>query len=299
MKTSALTAAAFPRFRDLLSLGKPRVVALVMLTAAVGAALAMRAGAGAAPLAVALSLLGIALVASSAAAFNCLVEARMDAVMNRTQRRPLPGGRVSAAQAALFSAALGAAGMSLLAGFANALTAWLSLATFFGYAIVYTLCLKRATPQNIVIGGASGAMPPVLGWCAATGQVTFEPLLLFLIIFVWTPPHFWALAIVRADDYARAGLPMMPVTHGARFTAAHISLYALILFAVSLLPWLSGMAGWIYLAAAVVLGARFVFLAERLRRGLAKADARKLFGFSITYLAGVFAALILDRGILA
>ena len=299
MKTSALTADALPRLRDLLSLGKPRVVALVMLTAAVGAALAMRAGAVAAPGAVALALLGIALVASSAAAFNCLVEARMDAAMARTKRRPLPGGRVSPAQAALFSAALGGAGMLLLAEFAGALTAWLSLATFFGYAVVYTLCLKRATPQNIVIGGASGAMPPVLGWCAAAGQVTYEPLLLFLIIFVWTPPHFWALAILRADDYARAGLPMMPVTHGAQFTAANISLYALILLAVSLLPWLSGMAGWIYLIAAVALGARFLHLAEKLRRGLAEADARKLFAFSITYLAGVFAALLLDRGILA
>lgn len=296
---SAATSAVLPRLRDLAALGKPRVVALVMLTAAVGAVLALRAGAVAEPLAVALSLLGIALVASSAAAFNCLVEARVDAVMRRTERRPLPGGRVTAMQAGLFSAALGAGGMLLLAAFANALTAWLSLATFFGYAVVYTLCLKRATPQNIVIGGASGAMPPALGWCAAAGQITFEPLLLFLIIFVWTPPHFWALAIARADDYARAGLPMLPVTHGKKFTAANISLYALMLAAVSLLPYLSGMAGWPYLVAAVLLGGRFLFLAEKLRRALTEDNARKLFAFSITYLAGVFGALLLDRWALA
>lgn len=297
MKSPAFAAAEFPRLRDFWSLGKPRVVALVMLTAAVGAALAMPA-ANASPVAVFLALVGIALIASSAAAFNCLVESQVDAAMSRTKRRPLPGGRISAPQAAVFSAVLGAGGMALVAVFANALTAWLSLGTFFGYAVVYTLCLKRATPQNIVIGGASGAMPPALGWCAAAGELTYEPLLLFLIIFVWTPPHFWALAILRADDYARAGLPMLPVTHGAKFTAANISLYALILFAVSLLPHLSGMAGWIYLAAAVVLGGRFIFLSEKLRRNLAEQDARKLFAFSITYLAGIFAALLLDRGIL-
>ena len=297
MKTPALAAAEFPRVRDFWSLGKPRVVALVMLTAAVGAALAMPASA-ASPGAVFLALVGIALIASSAAAFNCLVESQVDAAMSRTKRRPLPGGRISALQAAMFSAVLGIGGMGLVAVFANTLTVWLSLATFFGYAVVYTLCLKRATPQNIVIGGASGAMPPALGWCAAAGELTYEPLLLFLIIFVWTPPHFWALAIVRADDYARAGLPMLPVTHGAKFTAANISLYALILFAVSLLPHLSGMAGWIYLAAAVGLGGWFVFLSEKLRRTLAEKDARKLFAFSLTYLAGIFGALLLDRGLL-
>ena len=296
MKTLA-SSAVFPRARDLLSLGKPRVVALVMLTAAVGAVLAPPVSPAANPFHILLALAGIALVASSAAAFNCLVESQVDAAMARTKRRPLPGGRVSVLQAAMFSAVLGVCGMWLIGAFANALTAWLSLATFFGYAVLYTLCLKRATPQNIVIGGASGAMPPALGWCAAAGGLTYEPLLLFLIIFVWTPPHFWALAIVRADDYARAGLPMMPVTHGAKFTAANISLYALTLFAVSLLPHLSGMAGWMYLAAAVLLGGRFVFLAEKLRRTLAEADARKLFAFSITYLAGIFAALLIDRGL--
>ena len=298
MKTPALAAAEFPRVRDFWSLGKPRVVALVMLTAAVGAALAMPSAATASPGAVFLALVGIAFIASSAAAFNCLVESQVDAAMSRTKRRPLPGGRISTLQAAMFSAVLGIGGMWLVAVFANALTAWLSLATFFGYAVVYTLCLKRATPQNIVIGGASGAMPPALGWCAAAGELTYEPLLLFLIIFVWTPPHFWALAIVRADDYARAGLPMLPVTHGAKFTAANISLYALILFAVSLLPHLAGMAGWIYLAAAVGLGGWFVFLSEKLRRTLAEKDARKLFVFSLTYLAGIFGALLLDRGLL-
>ena len=288
------SSAAFPRARDLLSLGKPRVVALVMLTAAAGAVLAPSVSPALHTL---LALAGIALVASSAAAFNCLVESQVDAAMARTKRRPLPGGRVSVLQAAMFSAALGVGGMWLIGAFANALTAWLSLATFFGYAVLYTLCLKRATPQNIVIGGASGAMPPALGWCAAAGELTYEPLLLFLIIFVWTPPHFWALAIVRADDYARAGLPMMPVTHGAKFTAANISLYALMLLAVSLLPYLSGMAQWIYLAAAIALGARFVFLSEKLRRSLAEGDARKLFAFSVAYLAGIFAALLIDRGL--
>ena len=288
------SSAAFPRARDLLSLGKPRVVALVMLTAAAGAVLAPSVSPA---LHILLALVGIALVASSAAAFNCLVESQVDAAMARTKRRPLPGGRVSVLQAAMFSAALGVGGMWLIGAFANALTAWLSLATFFGYAVLYTLCLKRATPQNIVIGGASGAMPPALGWCAAAGELTHEPLLLFLIVFVWTPPHFWALAIVRADDYARAGLPMMPVTHGAKFTAANISLYALMLLAVSLLPYLSGMAQWIYLSAAILLGARFVFLSEKLRRSLAEGDARKLFAFSVAYLAGIFAALLIDRGL--
>ena len=298
MKTPAF-AVRPPIVRDFWSLAKPRVVALVMLTAAVGAALAPGP---AEPAAVLLALLGVALVASSAAAFNCLVEAHLDSAMSRTRRRPLPQGRISFSQAAMFSAILGGGGMWLIAAFANSLTAWLSLATFFGYAVVYTLCLKRATPQNIVIGGASGAMPPALGWCAAGGDLTFEPLLLFLIIFVWTPPHFWALAILRADDYKRAGLPMLPVTHGARFTAAHISLYSLMLLAVSLLPHLSGMAGWLYLAAALGLGGRFVWLAEKLRRGAERkdgweADARRLFSFSITYLAGLFAALLIDRGL--
>lgn len=299
MKSSALAAEnpARVRIRDLWSLGKPRVVALVTLTAAVGAALAMPSAPNADPAAILLALVGVALIASSAAAFNCLVESRVDAAMSRTRGRPLPKGRVSPLQAALFSAVLGTGGMALVAAFANALTVWLSLAAFFGYAVVYTLYLKRATPQNIVIGGASGAMPPALGWCAATGQLTFEPLLLVLIVFVWTPPHFWSLAIVRADDYARAGLPMLPVTHGAKFTAANISLYALMLFAVSLLPHLSGMAGWIYLAAAAVLGGRFVHLAEKLRRTLAAAEARRLFSFSITYLAALFAALLVDRGL--
>ena len=290
------TAAA--RVRDFFSLAKPRVVALVALTAAVGAGLAMTHTA-ADPLAVILALAGITLVASSAAAFNCLVESQIDAAMNRTRRRPLPGGRVTPMQAAIFSAVLGAAGIAMVATWGGTVAAWLSLATFFGYAVVYTLCLKRATPQNIVIGGISGAMPPVLGWCAAAGELTYEPLLLCLIIFIWTPPHFWSLAMTRADDYARAGLPMLPVTHGAKFTAAHISLYALMLLAASALPYVSGMAGEIYLAAALVLGARFLFLAEKLRRTLADADARRVFSFSVAYLAALFGAMLADRLALA
>ena len=283
----------YARARDFVSLAKPRVVSLISFTAAVGAALAALSH-PVAPLAAGLSLVGITLVAASGAAFNCLAERYRDALMTRTRFRPLPDGRLGAADAACFAALSGAAGLWLVARFGGAAAAWLTAATFLGYAVVYTLLLKRATPQNIVIGGAAGAMPPVLGWTAAAGELTYEPLLLFLIIFVWTPPHFWALALYRASDYARAGLPMLPVTHGKSFTAAQILLYSVMLFAVSLLPFAAGMAGVIYLCAAVVLGGKFVHLALRVRRTEGEAECRRLFAFSITYLALLFAALFID-----
>ncbi|MGU9951232.1 MAG: heme o synthase [Gammaproteobacteria bacterium WSBS_2016_MAG_OTU1] len=281
------------RMQDYWVLAKPRVVMLISFTAAIGAALAALHQ-PTAPLPVLLSLVGITLVASSAAAFNCLVEAYIDVSMKRTRLRPLPAGRISAIDAACFSAVLGVGGIWLTANYGGALAAYLTAATFFGYAIVYTLYLKHATPQNIVIGGASGAMPPVLGWVSVSDSLTFEPLLLFLIIFVWTPPHFWALAIYRSEDYARANLPMLPVTHGKQFTATHIVLYSVALLAVSLLPYASGMAGVIYLFSAVVLGGRFCQMAWRLRQTIADADGRRLFSFSITYLALLFTALFID-----
>jgi heme o synthase len=239
--------------------------------------------------------LGIALVAGAAAAVNCLVEQKIDAVMSRTRWRPLPQGELSAAQTLAFAGALGGIGLWLLVHFVNALTMWLTLATFVGYAIVYTVILKPATPQNIVIGGASGAMPPVLGWAAVTGEVTIEPMLLFLIIFAWTPPHFWALALYRTEDYTRAGVPMLPVTHGKPYTRLQVLLYTLILFAVSLMPYVIRMSGMLYLVAALLLGG--IFLGHALRIYLAYSDAvaRKTFRYSIAYLALLFAALLVDH----
>ncbi|MDM5147087.1 heme o synthase [Candidatus Persebacteraceae bacterium Df01] len=279
--------------RDFLALTKPRVVALIAFTAAVGSALAMLQH-PADPAAVCLTLLGITLVSAAAAACNCMVESYVDSVMKRTRFRPLPAGRINLPEAAGFSILLGISGLWLTVRFGGVLTALMTAATFFGYTVVYTLYLKRATPQNIVIGGASGAMPPLLGWLAVSGTLTFEPLLLFLIIFVWTPPHFWALALYRADDYARAGLPMLPVTHGKRFTATQIVLYGIILLAVSLLPFIAGMSGIIYLSAAAFLGIRFIRLSWRLRQTLADDDGRRLFSYSITYLALLFAAMFVD-----
>jgi heme o synthase len=216
-------------------------------------------------------------------------------VMKRTQWRPLPQGELSAAQTLVFAGLLGGAGLWLLLQFVNALTMWLTLATFVGYAVIYTVILKPATPQNIVIGGASGAMPPVLGWAAVTGEVTIEPLILFLIIFAWTPPHFWSLALYRTEDYARAGVPMLPVTHGKPYTRLQVLLYTLILFAVSLLPYVVRMSGLLYFVAALALGG--VFLAYALRIYLAYSDvvARKTFRYSIAYLAFLFAALLVDH----
>jgi protoheme IX farnesyltransferase len=238
---------------------------------------------------------GIWLVAASAAAFNCLVEQRIDARMARTAWRPTARGQLTNAQTLLFASALCALGSAILWWWVNPLTMALTFATFVGYAIVYTVLLKPATPQNIVIGGASGAMPPLLGWAAMRGEVGAEAWLLVLIIFVWTPPHFWALALYRADDYARAGLPMLPVTHGNQFTRLQILLYTLVLFAATLLPFIQGMSGWLYLAAAAALGGWFLVLAFRLWRTYSEALARRTFRYSIWYLALLFAALLADH----
>src|SRR5205085_11545449 len=219
--------------------------------------------------------LGTGLVAGAAAAINCLVEQNIDALMLRTRWRPLPRGELTTAQTLFFAAVIGGAGLWLLAYFVNTLTMWLTLATFVGYAVIYTLILKPATPQNIVIGGASGAMPPVLGWAAVTGQVTTEAMLLFLIIFAWTPPHFWSLALYRTEDYAKAGVPMLPVTHGKPYTRLQVLLYTLILFAVSLLPYVVRMSGAIYLVSAVVLGGLFVGYALAIYRHYSDALAHK------------------------
>ena len=239
--------------------------------------------------------LGIALVAGAAAAVNCLVEQKIDAVMARTRGRPTVSGSISQVQILLLSGAVGGLGLAILWHAVNPLTMWLTLATFVGYAVIYTVILKPATPQNIVIGGASGAMPPVLGWAAVTGDVTFQPLLLFLIIFAWTPPHFWALALYRRNEYARAGVPMLPVTHGEAFTRLHLLLYTLLLTAATLLPFASGMAGFFYLGAALVLDLVFLGHAVAIWRRYSDALAKRTFAYSIFYLAMLFAALMVDH----
>ena len=274
-------------------LTKPRVVSLIVFTAVIGMLLA--APGLPPPGLLAAATLGIALVAGAAAAFNCLVEQRIDAVMARTRARPTVMGTISSAQILLLSGAVGGLGLAILWHAVNPLTMWLTAATFVGYAVIYTVILKPATPQNIVIGGASGAMPPVLGWAAVAGDVTFQPLLLFLIIFAWTPPHFWALALYRKDEYARAGVPMLPVTHGDAFTRLHLLLYTLLMVATTLLPFASGMAGPFYLGAALVLDAVFLGFAVGLWRSYSHALARRTFAYSIFYLAMLFAALMVDH----
>ena len=283
------------RLRQFLELTKPRVVSLIVFCAVIGMFLAVPAG-GWIPLGLLLAATaGIALVAGAAAAVNCLVEQKIDAVMARTRARPLPRGELSSLQTLVFAGVVGGAGLWLLHKFVNPLTMWLTLGTFVGYAVLYTVVLKPLTPQNIVIGGASGAMPPVLGWAAVTGQVTPEALLLFLIIFAWTPPHFWSLALYRTEDYLRAGVPMLPVTHGKEYTRLQVLLYTLILFAVSLLPYVIHMSGVVYLAAAVALGALFAAYAFRIYVAYSDAVARKTFRYSIAYLALLFAALLVDH----
>jgi len=277
----------------LIRLGKPRVVTLIVFTALIGMFLAVP---GLPPAAgVLFGAVGIALVASSAAALNCLVEHKLDAKMARTRGRPLPRGDVSPLQALAFAAVLGAAGLLVLASGTNALTSWLTLATFLGYALVYTILLKPRTPQNIVIGGASGAMPPVLGWTAVTGEISPDALLLFLIIFAWTPPHFWALALYRRNEYAKAGVPMLPVTHGERFTRLHILLYTILLSAISMLPFASGLSGRIYLISAVALDCMFLFYALELYVDCSDWLARRTFRYSIVYLSFLFTALLVDH----
>jgi protoheme IX farnesyltransferase len=279
--------------RSFYSLTKPRVVSLIVFTAVIGMFLATP---GMVPLRLLLAAtIGIAFVAGAAAAVNCLVEQGIDAVMQRTRWRPLVRGDLSALQTLVFAGVLGGAGLWILYRFVNELTMALTAATFVGYAIVYTLVLKPATPQNIVIGGASGAMPPVLGWAAVTGEVTTEAMLLFLIIFAWTPPHFWALALYRTDDYAKAGVPMLPVTHGKPYTRLQVLLYTLILFAVSLLPYVIRMSGAIYLVCALLLGGIFIGYALRILFAYTDQMAQKTFRYSILYLAALFAALLVDH----
>ncbi len=279
--------------RAFFALTKPRVVSLIVFTAVIGMFLATP---GVVPAQILLAgTLGIALVAGAAAAVNCLVEQKIDAVMQRTQRRPLPRGELTALQTLIFAGVVGGLGLWLLGQYVNTLTMWLTLATFVGYAVIYTVILKPATPQNIVIGGASGAMPPVLGWAAVTGTVGPEAMVLFLIIFAWTPPHFWALALYRTEEYAKAGVPMLPVTHGKQYTRLQVLLYTAILFAASLLPFAIRMSGWLYLAAALALGG--VFIAYAIRIYLAYSDrlAQRTFRYSIAYLALLFAALLVDH----
>ena len=283
------------RLRQLYELTKPRVVSLIVFCAVIGMFLAAPRDALPTVELVFAATIGIALVAGAAAVMNCLVEVQIDARMSRTKHRPLPSGNLTSLQAAIFAGLVGSAGLWLLYSHVNPLTMWLTLGTFVGYAVIYTIILKPATPQNIVIGGASGAMPPVLGWAAVTGDVAPEALVLFLIIFAWTPPHFWSLALYRAEEYARAGLPMLPVTHGRRYTQLHVLLYTFILFAISLMPFVYGMSQSIYLVAAVVLGACFLAYAIGLYRRYSDALARRTFRFSIVYLSLLFAALLVDH----
>ncbi len=283
-------------WRQFYVLTKPRVVQLIVFCAVIGMLLAVPGVPTADQCLVALAACaGIWLVAGAAAAFNCLIEQQIDARMKRTAWRPTARGELSRTQSLVFAAVLCAMGSALLFLFVNPLTLWLTLATFVGYAIVYTVILKPLTPQNIVIGGASGAMPPVLGWAAMRGEVGPEALMLCLIIFLWTPPHFWALALYRVDEYAKAGLPMLPVTHGNAFTRLQVLLYTVLLLPGTLLPYVYGMSGRIYLASALVLGVWFVVYAWRLWRQYSDALARQTFRFSIVHLMLLFAALLVDH----
>ena len=281
------------RCQQFLALCKLRVVSLIVFTAVIGVLLAVPGWPAGNVLWA--GTLGIGMVAAAAAAFNCLIEQKIDAAMARTRARPLPRGELTSTQTLIFSGVVGGIGLYLLHVFVNPLTMWLTLATFVGYAVIYTAVLKPATPQNIVIGGASGAMPPVLGWVAATGEIHHDALLLFLIIFAWTPPHFWALALYRREEYAQAGLPMLPVTHGEAYTRLHVLLYTLLLLAVTLLPVVTGMAGWIYLVGALVLGARFIQYGWRLYRHYSDALAKETFRYSIWYLSLLFAVMLVDH----
>ncbi|HET9484529.1 MAG TPA: heme o synthase [Xanthomonadales bacterium] len=282
-----------PLLRSYWALTKPRVVALIVFTAVVGMFLATP---GLPPLnALVAGSLGIWLAAGSAAALNHLLDRRADALMARTAHRPLPMGDLDARQVLLFALALGAASMAILVAFVNVLCAVLTFASLIGYAVVYTVYLKRATPQNIVIGGAAGAAPPVLGWVAATGEVHPYALLLFLIIFIWTPPHFWALAIYRREDYARAAVPMLPVTHGVEYTREHVLYYTVLLVLVTMLPYLTGMTGLLYLGGALVLGAGFLWYAIRLMKPPSERFAMDVFNYSIVYLMALFAFLLADH----
>ncbi|HZV98011.1 MAG TPA: heme o synthase [Methylophilaceae bacterium] len=280
-------------FQSFLALCKPRVTALIVFTAMIGMFLATP---DIVPLGLLLAAtLGIGMASGAAAAFNCLIEQKLDAKMARTRARPLPTGQVTSAQTVIFASVMGLLGLAILYFFVNPLTMWLTLATFVGYAVIYTIFLKPATPLNIVIGGASGAMPPILGWAAVNNVVSPESLILFLIIFAWTPPHFWALALYRRNEYAKIGMPMLPVTHGEAFTLLHILLYTIILVTVSLMPYGLGMSGIIYLVSVLILNGIFMAYVIGLYRKYSDGLARRTFRYSIIYLTLLFAALLVDH----
>jgi protoheme IX farnesyltransferase len=296
MNTATGEARLHPLWHDYLELTKPKVVVLMLITSLVGMFLATRAGV---PWPVLLfGNLGIACCAGGAAVVNHVVDRRIDALMARTHKRPMAEGRIAPSAALGFALVLAITGQALLLTFTNPLTAWLTLASLLGYAVIYTGFLKRATPQNIVIGGLAGAAPPLLGWVAVTGHMSAEPLLLVLIIFAWTPPHFWALAIHRKEEYAKADIPMLPVTHGEHYTKVHIVLYTLVLLAVSLLPYVIHMSGLLYLLCALGLGVRFLHWAWVLYRGTRPHAAINTFKYSIYYLFLLFIALLLDHYLL-
>ncbi len=293
MSQSNVLSTGSASWRDYLELTKPKVVTLMILTSIIGMYLATP---GWVPLdVVVFGNLGIALCAGAAAVVNHVVDRQIDTVMARTHKRPVATGRVEPLQALIFALVLGSMGMVMLFVLVNPLTAWLTFASLMGYAVVYTLILKRATPQNIVIGGLAGAAPPLLGWTAVTGQFEGHGLLLVLIIFAWTPPHFWALAIHRKEEYAKADVPMLPVTHGEAYTKLHILLYTIIMFIVTMLPFITGMSGVIYLVGAGILGARFLYWAIVLLRGSQPDAAIKTFRYSITYLMLLFVVLLVDH----
>lgn len=294
---SAASAAKLQRigvsFQNFLALCKPRVTALIVFTAMIGMFLATP---GIVPLDLLLAAtVGIGMASGAAAAFNCLIEQKIDAHMARTRARPLPTGQVTSAQTVLFASLMGGLGLAILYYFVNPLTMWLTFFTFIGYAVIYTVFLKPATPLNIVIGGASGAMPPILGWAAVTNMVSPESLILFLIIFAWTPPHFWALALYRREEYAKVGMPMLPVTHGEAFTLLHILLYTVILVTVAFMPYGLGMSGVIYLVSAIILNGIFMAYVIALYRKYSDDLAKRTFRYSIVYLTLLFAALLVDH----
>ena len=293
MSTSSFERPPMPRWRQYWVLTKPRVTQLAVFCAIIGMFLATP-GMVPCPILIGGSI-GIWLLAGAAFAVNCLIEQAVDAKMRRTAWRPSATGEITPFQIIIFSCGLGGAGMVVLWFYTNPLTMWLTFATFVGYAVIYTWYLKPATPQNIVIGGLSGAMPPALGWVAVTNQLSAEAWLLVLIIFVWTPPHFWALALYRREDYVQAGLPMLPVTHGEKFTLLNILLYTLILLAASILPYIYGMSGIFYLVSAIILSGIFIYYAIRLYQNYSDQLARKTFKYSISYLALLFAAILIDH----
>jgi protoheme IX farnesyltransferase len=293
VSTSSFERPPMPRWRQYWVLTKPRVTQLAVFCAIIGMFLATP---GMVPWPILIGgSIGIWLLAGAAFAVNCLIEQAVDAKMRRTAWRPSATGEITPLQIVIFSCGLGGAGMVVLWFYTNPLTMWLTFATFVGYAVIYTWFLKPATPQNIVIGGLSGAMPPALGWVAVTNQLSAEAWLLVLIIFVWTPPHFWALALYRREDYVQAGLPMLPVTHGEKFTLLNILLYTLILLAASILPYIYGMSGIFYLVSAIILSGIFIYYAIRLYQNYSDQLARKTFKYSISYLALLFAAILIDH----